>query len=162
MLCDRGSHALAIAPSPTGCQKGGGFGAARRQLCGPEIDSSPCSHHGEPIGGGRLCVLGGTFCVQCWDALFLRINRRAKKREKGLWEPDKRHPAVWLRPLTLPSGHVTCGLPFVILCLRMNEGGWEGKGTFSCHHQHLPCLPPSCPPSFSPPIRPSPHPMKPA
>lgn len=33
--------------------------------------------------------------------------------------------------------HVTRGLPFVILCLRIYEGGWEGKGTFNCHHWHL-------------------------
>lgn len=40
-------------------------------------------------------------------------------------------------PMATVFLHVTRGLPFVILCLRIYEGGWEGKGTFNCHHWHL-------------------------
>ena len=40
-------------------------------------------------------------------------------------------------PMATVFLHVTRGLPFVILCLRIYEGGWEDKGTFNCHHWHL-------------------------
>lgn len=66
-----------------------------------------------------------------------------KNEEEGSWGDGmeggvKRNREAPDRvPMATVFLHVTRGLPFVILCLRIYEGGWEGKGTFNCHHWHL-------------------------
>lgn len=69
---------------------------------------------------------------------FPGINKEVEEYDRGIEDKQETNRGA---PDTVPIAtvflHVTRGLPFVILCLRIYEGGWEGKGTFNCHHWHL-------------------------